>query len=188
MSQTQADFHGLVARLRPGEKLGDRIIKVNHAGEHGAVNIYRGQILAARLVARHLIPELDEFKSHEQRHRALFGAELARRGRARCRSYHLCGAGGFALGFVTGLLGVQAIAATTVAVESVVLEHLRLQFSALTVVDEPAAEAINSIVMEEAAHHDLSLKAVNPSGFWFRVISPIVRYSTEAVIWLGMRL
>jgi hypothetical protein len=33
MSQTPADFHGLVARLRPGEKLGDRIIKVSRAGE-----------------------------------------------------------------------------------------------------------------------------------------------------------
>jgi hypothetical protein len=36
--------------------------------------------------------------------------------------------------------------------------------------------------MEEAEHHDLSLKAVSPSGFWFRVISPVVSYSTETVI------
>ena len=47
-----------------------RIIKVNHAGEHGAVNIYAGQIAAARLRARELLPELAEFKAHEERHRS----------------------------------------------------------------------------------------------------------------------
>ncbi|PZP88434.1 MAG: hypothetical protein DI592_01350, partial [Stenotrophomonas maltophilia] len=54
---------------------GDRIIKVNHAGEHGAVGIYTGQILMARLTAPKMVAELCEFRSHEQRHRATFGAE-----------------------------------------------------------------------------------------------------------------
>jgi 3-demethoxyubiquinol 3-hydroxylase len=36
----------IIARLAADETLGDRIIKVNHAGEHGAVNIYRAQLLA----------------------------------------------------------------------------------------------------------------------------------------------
>ena len=48
-----------------------------------------------------------------------------RRGKPRCRSYHLCGVGGWMLGLITGLLGRQAIAATTVAVENVVLGHLQ---------------------------------------------------------------
>jgi 3-demethoxyubiquinol 3-hydroxylase len=38
--------------------LADRIIKVNHAGEHGAVNIYAGQILMARLTARDMLSDL----------------------------------------------------------------------------------------------------------------------------------
>jgi hypothetical protein len=41
----------LIARLRSGETLGDRIVKVNHAGEHGAINIYRGQLLTSRVMA-----------------------------------------------------------------------------------------------------------------------------------------
>jgi len=36
--------------------LGSRIIKVNHAGEHGAIYIYAGQILMARLTARSIVP------------------------------------------------------------------------------------------------------------------------------------
>ncbi|MBE1161505.1 demethoxyubiquinone hydroxylase family protein [Dyella acidiphila] len=101
--------------------LGDRFIKVNHAGEHGAISIYSAQILMAQFTARDLIEQLAEFRSEEQKHRAIFLAELRRRGRPRCRSYWLCGAGGYLLGLITGLLGRNAIAATTVAVESVVL-------------------------------------------------------------------
>ncbi|TXI51187.1 MAG: demethoxyubiquinone hydroxylase family protein [Lysobacter sp.] len=96
---------------RDAETLGDRFLKVDHAGEHGAVNIYRGQAWAARFTAPDLLPELREFHAHECGHRALFAAELQRRARRRCRSYALCGIGGWALGLITGLLGRGAIVA-----------------------------------------------------------------------------
>ncbi|MFL6587938.1 MAG: demethoxyubiquinone hydroxylase family protein [Luteimonas sp.] len=171
-----------------GNDLGDRIIKVNHAGEHGAIGIYTGQILMARLTASKMVAELREFRSHEQRHRAIFGAELERRGRRRCRSYWLCGVGGFVLGAITGLLGSSAIAATTTAVESVVLRHLERQLDALKDHDPFAVSAISSIVAEEQHHHDQSLGHVQAGTFWPRVLAPVVSASTEAVIWLGMRL
>jgi Ubiquinone biosynthesis protein COQ7 len=70
--------------------LGDRIIKVNHAGEHGAISIYSCQIFMARITAPDLLSQLSEFRSEEQKHRAIFLAELQRRGCPRCRSYWLC--------------------------------------------------------------------------------------------------
>lgn len=176
----------LSARLNPGESLADRILKVNHAGEHGAVNIYRGQVLTCR--SRGLREELREFQSHEERHRALFWAELERRGRRRCRSYHLCGIGGFALGAITGLLGASAVAATTVAVERVVLRHLAAQLEVLAGMDAKAHAAVVAIVHEEREHHDRAALEARQGGFWPRVLMPIVSASTEMVIWLGMRL
>lgn len=168
--------------------LGDRIMKVNHAGEHGAIGIYTGQILMARITAPRLVSELVEFRTHEQRHRALFGAELQRRGRRRCRSYWLCGVGGFVLGAITGLLGAGAIAATTVAVERVVLRHLEGQIALLEGHDRFAVEAIAAIVAEEQQHHDQSAVHAQAGTFWPSVLTPLVSASTEAVIWLGMRL
>lgn len=168
--------------------LGNRILKVNHAGEHGAINIYTGQILMARFTAREMLDELMEFRRHEQRHRSIFGAELQRRNRRRCRSYWLCGFGGFVLGIVTGLCGPRAIAATTVAVERVVLRHLEHQVSALGSSDPSAVTAINSIIEDEKLHHDQSASHVHADGLWYRILSPIVSASTEAVIWTGMRL
>lgn len=167
---------------------GTRVIKVNHAGEHGAVCIYTGQILAARLTARDLVPILCDFREHERRHRAIFQAELARRGKRRCRSYYLCALGGFVLGMVTGLCGRQAIAATTVAVESVVLRHLELQIAQLGPVDPSAAAAVSAIHADEQFHHDLAESRLKPDGLWVRLLTAVVARSTEAVIWLGMRL
>jgi 3-demethoxyubiquinol 3-hydroxylase len=178
----------LIAKSAATNELGDRIIKVNHAGEHGAINIYSGQIFMARLTARGMVSQLKEFRSHEQRHRTIFGAELQRRGRPHCRSYWLCGFGGLVLGLITGLLGARAIAATTVAVESVVLRHLEQQLVVLQGNDPAAIAAISEIVSEEQQHHDHSASRVQEGTFWPKVLVPIVSASTEAVIWLGMRL
>jgi ubiquinone biosynthesis monooxygenase Coq7 len=92
------------------------------------------------------------------------------------------------LGVITGLLGKGAIAATNAAVESVVLRHLEHQISTLQDKDPAAVSAISSIVAEERQHHDQSLGHIQAATFWPRVLTPIVSASTEAVIWLGMRL
>ena len=175
----------IAARLNKGEGLGDRILKVNHAGEHGAVNIYRGQVLAARLRAPAIVPALREFQAHEEGHRSTFWAELQHRGKPRCVSYNLCGLGGWTLGFLTGLLGPSAIAATTVAVERVVLRHLEAQLQGLRDCDPKAHEAISSIVREEREHHDKAMVGAT-SRLWLKILSPVVAASTEAVIWIGM--
>lgn len=168
--------------------LGNRIIKVDHAGEQGAVCIYTGQIFFARFTAPALVAELVEFRTHEMRHREIFRLELQRRQHPRCRSYWLCGVGGFVLGLITGLFGARAIAATTVAVESVVLRHLEEQLAQLESADPSAAAAIAAIVSDEREHHDRSAIHARAGKFWSKVLGRVVSASTEAVIWLGMRL
>ena len=178
----------IAARLKAGETLGDRVMKVDHSGEHGAICIYRAQRWFARWRAPDMIEELSAFLAHEKRHRALFGAELRRRERRRCRSYHLCGLGGFVLGAVTGLCGRRAIAATTVAIETVVLRHMQEQVAELDMVDRAAADTLRDVIADEQEHHDLSHLRLTPPGVWPKVINPVVSASTQAVIWLGMRL
>lgn len=177
-----------LSKVRPTLSYAEQVLKVNHAGENGAVHIYAGQLLVGRLTAPALMHELQTFKQDEERHRAIFAEELRHRGVRRCRSYRLCGLGGFVLGVTTGLLGKAAIAATTVAVERVVLRHLEHQLKELQGKDEAAAAAINAIVKEEQAHHDHSAAHAGQKSIWSAVLSPVVAASTQAVIWLGMRL
>ena len=91
------------------------------------------------------------------------------------------------LGFVTGLFGRTAIAATTVAVERVVLGHLKTQIEQLQASDPAAVQAIEAIVADEQQHHDELVAQLN-GGFWISLLEPVVAASTETVIWLGMKL
>lgn len=166
--------------------LGSRILKVNHAGENGAVQIYRAQIWVARMTAPALLPDLKLCLAHELSHRSIFEEELQRRGEPRCRSYVLCGLGGWFLGAVTALFGAAAIASTTVAVERVVLRHLRDQVLQLSRSDVAAVRAIEAIVADEQQHHDAWQGRAR--GIWIRGLEPVVSAATEAVIWLGMKL
>lgn len=172
----------------PARLAGDRFLRVNHAGEHGAVNIYRGQLLIARLRAGTLLAELTDFRMHEERHRSIFARELQRRGVGRCRSFWLCGSGGFVLGLLTGLLGQRAMATTTVAVERVVLRHLERQLDELGQADPAATSAISAIVSDEQEHHDRSAARVGPAGILDRILGVFVSGATEAVIWIELRV
>lgn len=168
--------------------LGNRILKVDHAGEQGAICIYRAQRAVAYLTAPGMREHLADFLTHEKRHRSIFGAALMRRGLPRCRSYWLCSLGGYVLGFITGLLGQRAIAATTIAVEATVLRHLADQQRELTDIDPEAAAIVASIIEDEQIHHDRSLDRMETDTAWLRALRSVVAKATESVIWLGKRL
>ena len=85
-------------------------------------------------------------------------------------------------------MGRHAIAATTAAVERVVLRNLRAQIAELQHSDAAAVTAITRIVHDEQQHHDSAAAQAQASRWWRAVITPVVAASTETVIWLGMRL
>lgn len=165
----------------------EKMIKVDHAGENGAVNIYRAQILTSSLRAPRLITELKRNLNHEKEHRRIFTDWLKHNNIRRCLSYHLCGVGGFCLGFVTGLIGPNAVHATTYAVETVVLEHLEEQLSALKLSDKSAADCVEKIIEDEKSHRDHAGNQLNGDTRLARMIVGIVKFCTKGVIRFGMR-
>src|SRR5689334_5042817 len=95
-----------------------KILKVNHAGEFGAINIYKAQILVSRLMRRNYTGMLEVLMADERRHLDTFWAEIQRRDGVKCKSYWLCGAGGWCMGLISALFGKAGIMACTSAVES----------------------------------------------------------------------
>jgi ubiquinone biosynthesis monooxygenase Coq7 len=174
------------ARLNRGEPLANRILRVDHGGENGAVNIYKAQTLVCEWRAPDLVEELKSFRAHEERHRELFGAELSARRVRQGLGYRFCGFGGYFLGLMTAMMGRSAVAATTCAIERVVLRHLREQMEYLREADQKAFSIVSSIVAEEEMHHDQALKELRRGGFWPVVVDPVVAAATEFVIWIGM--
>lgn len=167
---------------------GNRIIKVNHAGEFGAISIYRAQIAVANVISPGIVPTLKDFLEHEKKHLEIFRKVLSGRSVLRCRSYWLCGIGGYVLGFITALLGKPGITACTAAVETVVTRHLLKQMDELRREgDMEALQAVEAIVAEEIEHREVGV-AEGREGFLYKSLEIIVSAATSFVIWLGMRL
>jgi 3-demethoxyubiquinol 3-hydroxylase len=164
-----------------------KILKVDHAGEFGAVNIYKSQLFVSRLFGRDYVPILEKFLEDEIRHMDIFWQEIQRRNGIKCKSFWLCGLGGYFMGFVSALLGKKGIMACTWAVESVVTEHLEQQLIYLKKIEDlKAYEAVHSILADEEHHRDMGGRegGKNPLLAPFRFL---IKMFTECVIRFGMR-
>lgn len=133
------------------------MIRVNHAGEYGAVRIYQGQaaLLGRARTQAKLAAATRSMAAQEQRHRQWFADELHQRAIAPSALLPLWHRLGFALGLGTALISPQAAHACTEAVEEVIDEHYRRQLRALPAGRERALRAkIAQAHKEELEHRD----------------------------------
>jgi len=165
-----------------------KILKVNHAGEFGAVNIYKSQLLVARIFMKDLVPMIEDFLEDEKRHLEIFWVEIQRREGVKCKSYWLCGLGGYVMGFVSALLGRRGIMACTWAVENVVVNHLENQIKYLhDKEDVEALNAVESIYEDEQNHRDTGFDEGGTGNFLYQPLRFLISTFTEGVIRFGMR-
>lgn len=158
------------------------ILRVDHAGEVGAIRIYGAQIALARWRAPDLVPVLIGAREDEMRHRNFFAGELDERGLVPCYLLGFWWTGGMMLGLITGLLGRDAILTCTEAVERTVHRHMDEQIGWLSSRDADLAAGIAEIRDQEVEHLD---GARNAGGRRPRWLDLIIAASTEALVWLS---
>ncbi|KZN62829.1 hypothetical protein N473_18110 [Pseudoalteromonas luteoviolacea CPMOR-1] len=164
-----------------------RIIRVDHAGERGAISIYKSQRFIARFFYKDIVAQLDEMLAHEKKHFDTFNSWLVSNQVRHCYALWLWSLGGYVLGFITALLGRKAIWVCTEAVETTVLHHLDWQLDFLEQHDLSAHEAVVSIKADEEQHQNLGF--LNGSnGMRYLPIQLVVKYSTRFAIWLSTKL
>jgi len=162
-----------------------RIVRVNHAGEYGAIRIYSAQIAVARRLYSDVTPALAEMLEHEKRHCRLFFDAMPTRGLRPCRVMSLWSWGGALLGLSTALMGRQAIWICTAAVEAAVHRHLDDQLHFLDGRDAELADIILSIREEELAHLHHAEQRIVTTSFVGRMLHRLITWTTDAVIWLS---
>ncbi len=135
-----------------------RMIRVDHAGEYGAVRIYQGQLavlgkdMAKDPEAARAHAAITEMADKERRHLDAFDTIItARRVRPTALS-PLWHAAGFALGAGTALLGAKAAMVCTTAVEEVIEEHYSGQLADLGGDDPELAAMVEEFRDDEIAH------------------------------------
>lgn len=160
-----------------------RILRVNHAGEVGAIRIYGAQIWIARRLHPDLLPFLEETVAHERRHAATFRELMWPRGTRPCGALPLWGLGGAVLGLLTALIGTNAIMICTEAVERAVHAHLNAQLAFLGERDPVLSDAVRAVRDEEVGHHDRAHAARTSFGPLARLLDAFVAGTTTLLIW-----
>ena len=162
-----------------------RIVRVNHAGEFGAIRIYSAQILVARRFWPGCVPSLSEMLGHERTHCAAFRAAMPARQSRPCRVMQFWSWGGWLLGFVTALLGPQGIWVCTAAVEAAVHRHLDDQLFFLANRDRDLHGIILAIREEELAHLHHAEEQLKSPGPALNFLRSLISIATEVLIWLS---
>ncbi|WP_119270964.1 demethoxyubiquinone hydroxylase family protein [Taklimakanibacter deserti] len=162
-----------------------RILKVNHAGEYGAIRIYGAQIWIARRFYPAIVAPLSDIREHEIEHCRLFRDAMPARGARPCRVMSFWSLGGFVLGFATALLGQRMIWICTEAVESAVHRHLVDQLGYLEGRDAELKSLISSIQDEELSHlHEAQVRR-GGAGPVQRGAVALIGALTDMLIWLS---
>lgn len=163
-----------------------RFLRVNQAGELGAVRIYQGQ-RAVLGKGRHG-PLLAHMADQEQHHLDTFTKMIGdRRVRPTAMSpiWHVAG---FVLGAGTALLGERAAMACTVAVEEAIDEHYAEQAAALGEDEAELKATIEQFRVEELEHRDIGLANEAEKAPAYPLLSGAIKTGCKFAIWLSERV
>lgn len=176
-------------RPRPGEHAPDKaaMLRVDQAGEYGAVRIYAGQL--AVLGDRHPMSRaIGHMAAQEARHRAHFDEMMAQRGVRPTLLQPVWHVAGFALGAATALLGPEAAMACTAAIETEIDAHYSDQLEKLGEDDPALSSAISDFQAEEVEHRDAALKAGAERAPAYPLLSGLIRLGCRAAIALSQKI
>ena len=171
----------------PGAPLDiDAMIRVDHAGEYGAVRIYQGQLAvlkhgAAADTIRHMAAQ-------EERHLKAFDKLVNERKVRPTALEPVWRVAGFALGAATALRGGKAAFACTAAVEEVIDEHYAGQVAALEGKDDVLQATVAEFRAEEAEHRETALENGAEQAPGYKLLSKAIKAGCRVAIKLSERI
>ena len=177
----------------PGTKADDAIhemIRVDHAGEYGAVRIYEGQlaVLDARKDASDTVAAIRRMAEQEQRHLRAFDALINARKVRPTALEPVWRVAGYALGAATAMLGEKAAMACTAAVEEVIDEHYAGQIAKLGESDPVLKKTVEDFRADEIAHRDEALAHGAEGAPAYRLLSETIKAGCRLAIVLSEKL
>lgn len=169
----------------------ERVIRVDQAGEYGAVRIYEGQLAALRATGRassEAARRIEHMLRQERQHNAVFDRLLVERRVRPTALQPLWSVAGFALGAATALLGEKAAMACTVAVEETIDRHYAAQRDQLGDDEASLRDTVETFRKEELAHRDEALAAGAEQAPAYEPLTAAIRAGSRLAIWLSTRI
>lgn len=178
--------HGILPGDVPAEKMVERIVRVDHAGEYGAVRIYEGQLaVLSKSAAGDVIRDMAE---KEREHLETFDGIVGDRRVRPTALMPVWHVAGYALGAATAMMGERAAMACTAAVEEVIDEHYARQAEALGDDQAELRATIQKFREDELEHRDTALAHNAELAPGYEVLSTVIKKGSKLAIWLSERV
>ena len=162
----------------------EEFIRVDHAGERGAIKIYEGQLLALNTFVKddNLKKTIQEMKAQEKEHCIYFENEIKRRNIKPTKLMPLWDLLGVGLGFGSTLLGKKAAMLCTASVEEVIDEHYEKQINQLKPDEKILKEKIKKFRLDELHHKDIAYKKGATKKGLYKILDKIIKTSSKVAI------
>ena len=162
----------------------EEFIRVDHAGERGAVKIYEGQLLALNTLVKdeNLKKTIEEMKIHEKEHCQFFETEIRKRKIKPTKFLPLWDLLGVGLGFGSTLLGKKAAMLCTASVEEVIDEHYQNQINQLGSDEKYLKKKIIKFREDELHHKDIAFEEGASKEGLYKVLDRIIKTGSKIAI------
>ncbi len=162
----------------------EEFIRVDHAGERGAVKIYEGQLLALNTFIKdeNLKKIIEEMKIHEKEHCDFFEKEIKKRNINPTKLLPLWDLMGVGLGFTSTLLGKKAAMLCTASVEEVIDEHYLNQIKQLSNDEKNLKKKIIKFREDELNHKDIAYEKGATKKGLYSILDKIIKTGSKIAI------
>ena len=159
-------------------------IRVDHAGERGAIKIYEGQLLALNTFIKDddLKKKIEQMKVHEKEHCDYFENEIRKRNIQPTRFLPLWDILGVGLGFGTAILGKKAAMLCTASVEEVIDEHYSSQIYELESDEKELKKKIIKFREDELHHKDIAYEEGATKQGAYSILDKIIKTGSKIAI------
>ena len=159
-------------------------IRVDHAGERGAIKIYEGQLLALNTIVKdeNLKKIIEKMKIHEKEHCAFFENEIKKRNIKPTKFLPLWDLLGVAIGFSSTILGKKAAMLCTASVEEVIDEHYQNQINQLNSDEKKLKEKITKFRQDELHHKDIAYEKGATKKGLYGILDKVIKTGSKIAI------
>ena len=169
---------------KTNQKTLEEIIRVDHAGERGAIKIYEGQLLALNTIKndnqlKHII---EEKKEHEKEHLQYFEKEIQKRKMKPTYFLPLWDLIGVSLGFGTAMLGKKAAMLCTASVEEVIENHYQNQLKKIGDDEKDLKTKIEKFKEDEVNHKNIAYKAGASKTGFYSIMDKMIKTGSKIAI------
>ena len=162
----------------------EEFIRVDHAGERGAVKIYEGQLLALNTIVKddNLKKTIEDMKEHEIEHCQFFETEIKKRNIKPTKFLPLWDLLGVGLGFGSTLLGKKAAMLCTASVEEVIDKHYLDQINQLGPEEKELKKKITKFRQDELDHKDIAYEEGASKKGLYSIMDKIIKTGSKIAI------